>query len=92
MRADHLLRIVTISTERDAILLLASGVEVELPTFNREKRVTELLRQGRAVLLIKTWDTPGVLAAGKGFIDALELPALTEWDSPASEDGPADGS
>ena len=52
-----------------------------MPKFNRERRVIEALRSGRAVLLIRVWDTPGVLAAGRAFADALEHPARTEWDS-----------
>jgi len=51
-----------------------------MPKFNRERRVIELLRSGHAVLLIKTWDTPGVLVAGRAFADALEHPAAMRWD------------
>ena len=61
-----------------------------MPAFNRERRLAELLRTGHAVLLIQTWDTPGVLAAGKAFAEALGLPALIEWDSSASEEDPND--
>jgi hypothetical protein len=52
-----------------------------MPRFNRERRVVELLRGGRAVLIIRSWDTPGVLAAGRAFADALEHPAQMKWDS-----------
>jgi hypothetical protein len=51
-----------------------------MPRFNRERRVIELLRGGRAVLLIRSWDTPGVLAAGRAFADAIEHPPRTQWD------------
>jgi hypothetical protein len=50
-----------------------------VPKFNRERRIVELLRGGNAVLLIKSWDTPGVLAAGRAFADALEHPASMTW-------------
>jgi hypothetical protein len=53
-----------------------------VPRFNRESRVIAVLQSGRAVLLFKSWDTPGVLAAGRAFADALEQPAGTRWDSP----------
>jgi hypothetical protein len=59
-----------------------------MPRFNRERRVIELLRGCRAVLLIRSWDTPGVLAAGRAFADALEHPAQMKWDAtPPSVDG-----
>jgi hypothetical protein len=53
-----------------------------VPRFNRENRVIAVLQSGRAVLLFKSWDTPGVLAAGRVFADALEHPAGMRWDSP----------
>jgi hypothetical protein len=52
-----------------------------MPRFNRERRVVELLRNGLAPLTIRSWDTPGVLAAGKAHGEALEHPARMEWDS-----------
>jgi hypothetical protein len=55
--------------------------ELTMPRFNRERRVIELLQGGRAVLLFKSWDTPGVLAAGRAFADALEHPASMTWDT-----------
>jgi len=51
-----------------------------MPKFNRERRVIELLASGSAVLLFRSWDTPGVLAATKAFTDALEHPAGMNWD------------
>jgi len=51
-----------------------------MPKFNRERQLIGLLKAGHAVLLIKTWDTSGVLAAGRGFADALEHPARARWD------------
>jgi hypothetical protein len=53
-----------------------------LPRFNRERRLIELLRKGHAVLLFRSWDTPGVLAAGRAHGEALEHPAGMRWDSP----------
>ena len=53
-----------------------------MPKFNRERRIVELLKGGNAVLVIKSWDTPGVLAAGRAFADALEHPASMTWDAP----------
>jgi hypothetical protein len=41
----------------------------------------ELLEEGSAVLLIMTWDTPGVIAAGRKIADAIEHPSQMEWDS-----------
>jgi hypothetical protein len=52
-----------------------------MPRFNRERRVIEVLRSGRASLTIRTWDTAGVLAASRAFTEALELPAGIRWDS-----------
>src|SRR5213593_28553 len=54
---------------------------VQMPTFNRARRVLELLEKGHAVLLIKSWDTPGVLSAGRAVANAIEHPASMEWDS-----------
>jgi hypothetical protein len=50
--------------------------------FNRERRVIDVLRSGRAVLVLgNTWDSPGVLAANRPFADALEHPARMRWDA-----------
>jgi hypothetical protein len=51
-----------------------------MPRFNRECRVVEVLLGGSAVLLVKTWDSPGVLAAGRAIGEALEHPAAMRWD------------
>ena len=51
-----------------------------MPRFNRERRVIDLLKSGRAVLLFRSWDTPGVLPAGAMFAEALERPAMLHWD------------
>jgi hypothetical protein len=52
-----------------------------VPRFNRERKIAELLRSGRAPLTIRSWDTPGVLAAGLSFAEALEFPPNKPWDS-----------
>jgi hypothetical protein len=52
-----------------------------VPKFNRERRIVGLLKGGNAVLVIKSWDTPGVLAAGRAFADAFEHPASMTWDA-----------
>jgi hypothetical protein len=56
------------------------GRRLTVPRFNRERRLIELLRKGHAVLLFRSWDTPGVLAAGRAHAEALEHPARMEWD------------
>jgi hypothetical protein len=52
-----------------------------VPRFNRERRIAELLRSSRAPLTIRSWDTPGVLAAGRAFAEALEFPPNMRWDT-----------
>jgi len=52
-----------------------------MPKFNRERHVVEVLRKGLAPLTIRSWDTPGVLAAGRAFANALEHPAGMVWDA-----------
>jgi hypothetical protein len=49
----------------------------------------ELLEQGHAVLMFRSWDTRGVLAAGRAHGEALEHPAGMRWDSrpPANDNG-----
>ena len=51
-----------------------------MPKFNREKLAIQLLREGRAVLLLDSWDTAGVRGAGRSFADALEHPSDMHWD------------
>lgn len=51
-----------------------------MPKFNRERRVVELLKQGIAPLTIRSWDTAGVLAAGRAHGEAMEHPARMDWD------------
>jgi hypothetical protein len=51
-----------------------------MPRFNREKLVIALLRKNKGVLIQRSWDTPGVIAAGNRVGEALEHPAAMRWD------------
>ena len=51
-----------------------------MPRFNKEKLVIRLLNDGRAVLLLHSWDSPGVVGAGREIGEALEHPAGMRWD------------
>jgi hypothetical protein len=51
-----------------------------MPKFNREKLVVKLLRDGRAVLIQRSLDDPGVRGAGRRIGEALEHPFGMRWD------------
>jgi hypothetical protein len=58
-----------------------------MPQFNRERLVIKLLRDGRGVLVQQSFDSSGVIAAGRCIAEALEHPSRMRWDpKPPSTD------
>lgn len=59
-----------------------------MPKFNRERLVTQILKKGQGVLVLRRFgweDSAGVLAAGRRMGESLEHPAGIRWDEPLAE-------